>query len=255
MRFTISLKGIGCVALFGLSCRCNNLAFPVPLQSIQKEDDDGPSKLMFEHGLGTIEDDSGADESDEDRTCVDKAYLKEMVDENLLKLFEGAREFGRETINVRLEMTTTPPDIQQPEIVNLFAFPFLSRSITSKITGYQHRYKRMMDAIANSDWTLVRTEVDHMMMDWAERGWTESTVIAQVLVPCDEIFCVKDAVSGDVIQGHGDEKVRRVVHLVRFEMVVRSYYKDDGSLIPIRNELGKWQITDIDDLLEGNLLL
>ena len=184
-----------------------------------------------------------------------------MIDEKLLRLYESAKEFGKETMNVKLEMTTTPGPNgdthhqQQPEIVNLFVFPFLSRTALKDVPGFQHRYRRMVDAIAINDWTLARNELDDVMKRWVEKGWTESTVIAQVLVPCDEIFYVKDSRTGEVLQGHGDEKARRVVHLVRFEMVVRSYLKDDGSFIPVRNELGTWKVTDIDDLLEGNLLL
>ena len=241
----------------------------VPIQSIQKENGDGSSNLQFEHGLGsreksTTNGDGGGDDdssrsssSSDEESCftIDKDDLNEMVDENLLKLYESAREFGKESMNVKLEMTTTPVDVQQPEVVNLFVFPFLSRSMLHEVSGFQHRYKRMIDAIAMNDWTLTRTELDDIMMRWVDKGWTESTVIAQVLVPCDEVFYVKDAVTGEVLQGHGDEKVRRVLHLVRFEMVVKSYYKNDGSWIPIRNELGTWKLTDIDDLLEGNLLL
>jgi hypothetical protein len=249
----------------------NSLVSSVPLQSVQKEGTDGSSNLTFEHGLGSefaasdVDSDSvkksSNENEDEDKSAdggplfVDKDDLKEMVDDELLKLYESARDFGRKTMNVKLEMTTTPVDIQHPEIVNLFVFPFLSRSTLKEVPGFQHRYKRMVDAIAINDWTLARKELDDIMRRWVDRGWTESTVLAQVLVPCDEIFYVKDAFTGEVLQGHGDEKARRVVHLVRFEMVVKSHLKDDGSWIPVQNELGKWKITDIDDLLQGNQLL
>ena len=57
-----------------------------------------------------------------------------------------------------------------------------------------------------------------------------------------------------IIQGQQLDKPRKVFHLVRMEMVVESFVKDSG-IFPFRNEQGNWQITDIDDLLEGNLML
>ena len=80
------------------------------------------------------------------------------------------------------------------------------------------------------------------------------TIVAQVTVNCKEVFCVQDVASGDIIQGYGDGQPRDVKHLVRFEMVVKEkhldYTDDDPSW---EMELGKWQITDWDDLLDGNV--
>jgi hypothetical protein len=93
-----------------------------------------------------------------------------------------------------------------------------------------------------------------MLEEFRKSKVMESTVICQVLIHCDEIFCVKDAETGRLLQGHADEKFRRVVHLVRFEQTVTTHWTDSGGILPFRVEPGEWQITDIDDLLEGNLL-
>jgi hypothetical protein len=77
----------------------------------------------------------------------------------------------------------------------------------------------------------------------------ESTIVAQVLIECDEIFSVTDLTTGKIIQGDGE--LRRVPHVVRLEVVVdtQKKYGERGS----HNELGSWQITDWDDLLDGNI--
>jgi hypothetical protein len=78
-------------------------------------------------------------------------------------------------------------------------------------------------------------------------GCLQCTVIAQVLISCGEIFHVRDLGLNETIQGDPEEKLREVVHLVRFEMVV-SMDAETGV-----STLGHWQITDWDDLLDGNI--
>ena len=99
-------------------------------------------------------------------------------------------------------------------------------------------------------------------------GWRmPSTVICQVLLECDEIFWVKDLATGTILQGGlpppseeedggtSSSSFRRVVHLVRFEMVVDVTKRRRNWILPFDMKLGRWQITDIDDHLKGNLLL
>ena len=74
------------------------------------------------------------------------------------------------------------------------------------------------------------------------------------MVECDEIFCVKDLSTGVTIQGDDDGKVRRVWHLVRFEMIVETF-PNNGGFLPFQHKQGNWQISDIDDLLDGNLII
>ena len=76
----------------------------------------------------------------------------------------------------------------------------------------------------------------------------ESTVIAQVLVTCDEVFSVTDVATGMLLQGNGTKQT--VQHLVRLEVVVETRIPVEGKST---NHVGSWQITDWDDLLGGNL--
>ena len=93
-----------------------------------------------------------------------------------------------------------------------------------------------------------------LIADMQEQGFAESTVICQVLVSCDELFWVKDLSTGTIVQGYEDEKFRRVLHLVRMEMVVSTRPRQN-PIIPFSMEQGNWQITDIDDHLDGNLMI
>jgi hypothetical protein len=67
----------------------------------------------------------------------------------------------------------------------------------------------------------------------------------QVLIECDEVFQVIDTKTGAVLQGTPDGLVQRVVHLARFEVDVKTF----GFWWLSKNEIGNWQLTDIDDLL------
>jgi hypothetical protein len=77
----------------------------------------------------------------------------------------------------------------------------------------------------------------------------ESTVIAQVLITCDEVFSVTDVATGMIMQGNGDKQ--RVSHLVRLEVSVKEHISPDGGK-PLF-EIGSWQIVDWDDLEDGNI--
>jgi hypothetical protein len=89
----------------------------------------------------------------------------------------------------------------------------------------------------------------------------ESTIIAQCLVWCDEIFYVKDLTTGQIVQGQQDEKdsssttpeMQKTPHLVRMERTVVT--KRDPITGNFTNDQEDWIITDIDDLLGGNLLV
>ena len=95
-------------------------------------------------------------------------------------------------------------------------------------------------------------DLNKLRREHLETGIMESTVIAQVLVWCNEVFYVKDVDSGTILQGRGDGESRNIPHLVRMEMTVKTDKDDSGRF---RNLMGNWIITDIDDLLEGNLIV
>jgi len=88
---------------------------------------------------------------------------------------------------------------------------------------------------------------DHLIHDVLnDKCSHNSRLVAQVLIRCREVFCIKDCDTGKIVQGFDDIMPRDVPHLVRFEMVVRESTDDEL-------EIGRWQIVDWDDLLEGNI--
>lgn len=225
---------------------------PVNTQTVPLGRISGPDlELRFEHGLGAGEHDVPRQpDSPEDGEPELELDVHRIMEGRLVGLFESAREFGKETLQVRLEIR---PSAEPAFVAGLFVFPFLSRSTLAKSPGYARRYQRMLNLMASND----TSDAMALIQEFIEEKRLEHTVICQVIVPCEELFCVRDAQTGLVVQGHGDEKFRTVLHLVRFEKVVTTRLRNDGggALFPYRQEQGDWQITDIDDLLGGNLLL
>lgn len=170
-----------------------------------------------------------------------------MVEEKLRVLFQSAREYGKDQIQVRLDCKP-----RNAHMINLFVFPFLSRNLLKREAEIKDKYLQFLDLMGTNPREAMPI-YNGFVSEFAERGYTENTVIAQVLITCDEVFWVKDLETGRVIQGVKDETPRTVCHLVRMEMVVRSTPSD--GFLPFRHEQGNWQLTDIDDLLDGNLLL
>jgi hypothetical protein len=212
----------------------------VPFDSISKH-----GQLDFESG--TSRDDTSPDERAHMPLNADQ--VEYMVEEKLRSLFESAREHGKEQMQVKLECKPTGT----PHMVNLFVFPFLSRSLLGQQSNLREQYQRMLELMVTSPKEALPMYHD-FVQDFQTRGYTENTVIAQVLVPCEEVFWVKDSATGTLIQGVEGDTPRNVVHLVRMEMVVRTT-PANRPILPIQHEQGNWQITDIDDLLGGNLII
>eukprot|EP00934_Nitzschia_sp_Nitz4_P005750 Nitzschia sp. Nitz4//scaffold183_size43938//7266//8359//NITZ4_007265-RA/size43938-augustus-gene-0.69-mRNA-1//1//CDS//3329539599//5740//frame0 len=172
-----------------------------------------------------------------------------MVEPNLQQLYQAAHEFGRDHLQIRLECRPASAKLH-----HLFVFPFLSRKSLKGTPGRKERYQQMLYYLS----TNPRQAFD-LMDEWAyefqTRGKVESTVIAQVLIECDELFWVKDISTGTIVQGNPENEFRKVQHLVRMEMVVETVANNDSWILPFRNIPTQWQITDVDDHLEGNLIL
>ena len=222
--------------------------------------------------------------------------LKDMMEERkLAKLFDSATEFGKESLQVKLEtkpilysegglaaevdrsnviFDDIPASLRDgPKIVSLFVFPFLSREQSQNGDPHHLRkYSRFLDAIsASNDENTEAADSSYansleisrdLMEDFRKKGVSENTIVCQVLIPCVETFWVKDTNTGKILQGDANERL--VLHLVRFEQTTKTYIvpnsgKTNDSMssrfFPFRHELGEWKITDIDDLCEGNLLL
>jgi len=182
-------------------------------------------------------------------------YKKDMLEKELRGLYEAAHAYN--TKKLRIKLATKPISAK---ISNLMLVPFLTRSDVQQTPDLRHSFQNIWMHIGrleqNNGRPLTIREIFVQTMQELEklassqanknRGVIESTIIAQVVVDCREIFLVKDTEIGRVIQGDASGE-KNVTHLVRFEAVVRGRV-DGGHL-----EMGSWQITDWDDLLDGNV--
>ena len=76
------------------------------------------------------------------------------------------------------------------------------------------------------------------------------TVIADAVITCSEFYQLKDASSGELIDGMEDDSGEEdVVHNVRFEVITDRCEDDDG----IGRKIRSWKIVDVDDVLEGSV--
>ena len=198
-----------------------------------------------------------------------------MVQYKLKQLYQSAHEFGKHQLQVRLDCRPTSAKMQ-----SLFVFPFISRASLKALPQLRDKYHALLQTMSESPhdsiplWQEILRDLDARRPlyissdDDDDDGWRmPSTVICQVLLECDEIFWVKDLATGTILQGGlpppseeedggtSSSSFRRVVHLVRFEMVVDVTKRRRNWILPFDMKLGRWQITDIDDHLKGNLLL
>jgi hypothetical protein len=181
---------------------------------------------------------------DAETVKVPAVPLESMFEEKLIALYQSAKENIGEEVEVCLK--TIP---YSAELVSLYAIPYISRRNTKSDKALLDFYRKMMEKKS-----MDRTgDLNKLRKEKLENGVMESTVIAQVLVWCNEVFYVKDLESGRVIQGTDDnDTVRNVPHLLRMESTVKTT-KDSGG--GFRNIQEDWIITDIDDMLDGNLVL
>lgn len=171
-----------------------------------------------------------------------------MMESRLRMLYESAHASGKDQIQIRLQ---TKPISSQ--IVSLFCFPFLSRRLVQKSSTFKVRYLEFLESMATSPRNAFPI-YEELLEEYAQDGkMPDSTVICQVMVLCDESFWVKDLASGMTIQGFEDGLERKVWHLVRMEMVVEM--QRSKGFLPVSLAQGNWQITDIDDMLDGNLII
>ena len=169
--------------------------------------------------------------------------LESMLDEKVVSLYGSAiQNMGKET---EICLKTVP---YSAELVSLYCIPYISRSNILTDQPLLEFYRDML----NKPSMDRGPDLNKLRREHLETGIMESTVIAQVLVWCNEVFYVKDVDSGTILQGRGDGESRNIPHLVRMEMTVKTDKDDSGRF---RNLMGNWIITDIDDLLEGNLIV
>jgi hypothetical protein len=163
----------------------------------------------------------------QDKTCSSSADIAFMLEERLRNMYKHAHASGRDQIQIHLQMQVT-----STKLLSLMAVPYLTREDAKK--------SNVTPSISK-----VFKEMRSSSAEESPGNWFKKTVIAQVLVDCDEVFCVTDMRCGSVLQGYGDGKVRNVPHVVRLESVIDI---EEGIAVP-----KSWQITDWDDILGGNL--
>jgi hypothetical protein len=204
----------------------------VPLDEISKED----YQIDFQHII------QSPLEKEENKFMSDD-QLASMMDSRIVSLYTTAREHQTQETEIRLQIES-----YASELVSLYCIPYISRSNVKKDVELLEFYRKMLLKPA----VQRAPDLNMLRKDYLERGIMESTVIAQVLVWCREIFYVKDLSTGEILQGQEAENVQNIPHLVRMEMTVLTEKHDDGSF---SNKRSNWTVTDVDDLLEGNLVV
>lgn len=192
-----------------------------------------------------------------------------MIQQNLRQLYQSANEHSHPS-KINIVLKTAP---QSAQIESMFPVFGLSRSMVEDHPHLRHTYRNMMKRLQEKNKEAVQegrnrlnpVEVGNFFYEGLSEVMERSaelsddgqhaciTIIAQVSINCKEIFCVRDVESGDIIQGYSDGEPRNVTHLVRFEMVVREKLATEDEDGDWEIELGRWQITDWDDLCDGNV--
>ena len=131
----------------------------------------------------------------------------------------------------------------------LLSRPLLSREIVEKKPHLRGAYQRIENAFGKK---ATYSEVKQMTYDLADEIGEDAaynrTVIADATIYCKEFYQVKDAKTGEIVDGMEDiSEEEEVVHNVRFEVVTEKDNSGTGR------KVGQWKIIDFDDMLEGNV--
>lgn len=214
----------------------------VPIETIVSNN----YELTFKHTLhpptseGSIE----SSEISSDTTSGLSFSMEKIMDEKLLSHYESAK--GNLTNKTTMCLHTVP---YAAELVSLYSLPYMSRKKAKTDKALLEFYRSMLNKPSmerSPDLNILRQEQ-------LQKGIMESTVIAQVIVWCNEVFYIKDEETGEVLQGTDDHDTsRNVPHLVRIERTIRTAPDANGAL---KNFHDDWMITDIDDMLDGNLIV
>ena len=195
----------------------------------------------------------------------DANSISGVFDEKVIELYESSIKEVMKTVNIdsiansdskqyfKLRLKMIPYDYQ---FITLYAIPYLSRRNAKSDPNLLTFYREMLDKSSGERAPyLSQLRLEHL----EGKGYMESTIIAQVLLWCNEIFYVQDTRTGEIVQGQNEEdssttpEMQQIPHLVRMERTVIT--KRDPTTGKFKNEQEDWIITDIDDLLDGNLLV
>jgi len=218
------------------------------------EEDDTPAVEQKDE-----KNDDDADVNDEE----ENPEVEYMLESKLRKLYEASHEFGKDQLRIVLQ--TEPVHC---ELVSLLFVPYITRQAIHDAPSLRHSFRNMVREVEKRsiDENGQKTGFVHLVKealkifeefvnsraqyDRNDGSVTlESTVIAQVLIECDEVFSVTDVATGMLLQGNGE--MQRVYHLVRLEVVVKERLTQGGGKTTF--EVESWQIVDWDDLEDGNI--
>ncbi|VEU41345.1 unnamed protein product [Pseudo-nitzschia multistriata] len=260
---------------------------PIPANRIISEEADGTCRIDFRetieissvgnsaYRISVLDEDENVDGMENNgSSCSDPidrnaVQLRQMFHEKVLELYQSSMDKtaampendssgtlvkNTQRLEVRLKMN--PYDTK---FIGLYAIPYLSRRNAKSDASLFNLYRKMLNTTSSGRATyLSQLRQEHLETN----GYMESTIIAQCLVWCEELFYVKDLATGQILQGKevdedsslsGATETQKTPHLVRMERTVIT--KRDPSTGNFDNERENWIITDIDDLVDGNLLV
>lgn len=210
-------------------------------QEFLSENDDGGNRNSFQPEEGPI--------------------LQDMLETNLQSIYHSAHSAAKSKLQIHLECQP-----KSAHLISLFSVPLLTREEVRQDPSLQNLYPdlyhklllKAMEEMERSDgrktslswrdtYGEIREFVEDKVGNQDDEGVIQMTVVAQAVIECDEVFYVRDVESGEIVQGDDDGKMKEVLHQVRFEMVV------DWDWQRREMHTGNWQITDWDDLLDGNI--
>ncbi len=210
--------------------------------------------IHFDHDIDPLPKDELPSDLNHDKTI--QSNTRNMLEQNLISLYKSAHEHMKHKLRINLQSTPT-----SATIMNLMLIPFLTREEVRQKPALRHAFRDIEKGLRQIEvergsklsifevWDHLAQGLDQLahkqmrrQIDKNMQGNMLVTVIAQVAINCNELFQVVDIETGECLQGDPDGQMKEVTHLVRFEIVVDS----DGNI-------GTWQITDWDDLLDGNM--
>jgi len=246
------------------------------VDNVEQEHKDGSSYIDFQH----ITSHHGTDSTDKSNDSGDNLHHDEnaMIHSQLQQLYQSAlfqstksssttestsASTSGSTSTYQIKLQTQPLHAQ---IESLFFIPILTRKhVETEHPRFKGRFLQLLEEVAykriveQESFSQVMQEFYESVLSLEDRvsyplvndetrmDCYHVTIIAQVSIRCQELFQVKHVDTGDIVQGSQDGKQKEVVHLVRFEMV--NILNENGALV----QTGSWQITDWDDLMDGNI--
>jgi len=214
--------------------------FSVPIQNIDQEE----FGIIHDSDALSVEKDTPDNVSNEDSntsnttaeehqpSSVEDSYCNSMLEQKLIDFYDSV-----DPSNTSVLLCMKPIS---SKIENIFSVSFSRNMVQEDASlveiGRKMRYAAQVDRNP--------MEAARMLKTLEEKGKSINffTVICEVSIQCLEAFVVRDKNTGAIVSGSTEPE--KVLHLVRFEVVVNM----DGT-----SHLNSWRIVDWDDMLNGNV--